>query len=352
MSRFPAEAPRRVAASEIRTLVTQFGGDENLGTSVATILHLQLWRTLRKEPHPNPKHIEFGAGTLLWSDRPIDPVMSAKSIAVSTEVQQVLWGHVHSFGNDAVVTCYLDIPSYEGQGSAEKNRGIWEIKIGAVQHTSLAIDLPQRAYAFEPIKLPMEFVAKYSVPDALVIRQGPGRGRVLGPAGTKFALVESDERFAKVRSPVGTGWIELPGLSEQKPEVVDFVGGIIRIFRGDWDGAISLFSEVIGNPQAPTALKIDAGLYTIRARSELGQDADADIAHVKSLGPPSQSSVQYVAMHIISRCYQGAPSAKEPLCPADKIRELKELLSKTRPLFADDDDWFSAVEDLLYKPDN
>ena len=63
-----AEALRRENNPDKITLVVPafFSEPPQLGLSVMTILQLQIWRTLRKEPDRNRNKLSFGDGEALW----------------------------------------------------------------------------------------------------------------------------------------------------------------------------------------------------------------------------------------------------------------------------------------------
>jgi hypothetical protein len=42
----------------------------------------------------------------------------------------------------------------------------------------------------------------------------------------------------------------------QGSEIVDFCGALIREFRGDWAGALDLFTSVLGNETGPTGSRV------------------------------------------------------------------------------------------------
>jgi hypothetical protein len=99
---------------------------------------------------------------------------------------------------------------------------------------------------------------------------------------------------------------------------------------------------VIGNRDAPTALLIDSYLYTIRAKSEIGLPADAEIAAALKLAPASKEAVQYAAMHYLARCV-AHPS---PACgPADR-EFLTRLPERYGRLFDEDDPWLAQLKAL------
>jgi hypothetical protein len=335
---------RPSAAIEIRAVFLPLSGPDELGRSVGTILALQFWQTLVKEP-PKGKKRELGDGSVYWIGRqvPIRSHADAARLAEAIDVtgQFTFWGHVHAFDQGALATSYLTLPDYQDFRAAKNE--IWALGLPPGNEPStISADVPRRHYAFEPVILPDDFVRHFSAPDALVMRSEKGSGRVLGQLGVRFDRIESDGDYAKVHSEGKIGWVYLPQLGTHKPEIVDFVGGIMRIYRTDWEGAIELFGNVIRNKETPTALRIDSYLYVIRAKSEIGQPADAEISAVLKLAPASKEAVQYAAMHYLARCVAATSSTCNP---ADR-EFLARLPERYGPLFDDDDAWLAQIRAL------
>jgi hypothetical protein len=335
-------------AQEVRALVVQFSGPEQLGRSVATILNLQLWRTLRSAPTPNTDKLNFGKGAVVWLGKPLasaDHATAGKTAQpLNISAQHVLWGRVHMVGEEALVTAYLTIPDYFDFRTSKHE--LWQIDVEAGgERQSLSADVPQRNYAFEPIVLPAAFVRAYDTPDSIPISSQKQGGRQIGFLGSEFTRLANDGDDAKVNAGGKTGWVHLPEIGKHKPEIVDFISGILRIYRADWAGAIGEFRRVIDNPAAPTSLLVDSYLYLIRAKSELGQNADADIDAVTKLTLPSRRVVQYAAMHYIGRCHGGGTGVGQ--CNDATRQRLVELVDKSRALFPSDDRWLGLVLKLL-----
>jgi hypothetical protein len=328
-------------AVEIRGVFTPFSGPDALGRSVGTILALQFWQTLVKEP-PRGKKRDLGDGSVYWIGRqvPIGSHAAAARLAEAIDVtaQFTFWGHVHALDQGALATPYLTLPDYQDFRAGKSE--VWTLTLppGTVPST-IAVDIPQRFYAFQPVVLPEDFVRRYSAPDALEMRSEKRDGRVLGRLGVRFDRIQSDGDYAQVYSEGKTGWVHLPQLGAHKPEIVDFIGGIMRVYRTDWEGAIALFGNVVANKQAPAALRIDSYLYIIRARTEIGQPADAEISDVLKLAPASKEAVQYVAMHYLARCVARAGSRCDP---ADR-QFLAALPKRYGRLFDDDDPWLAQI---------
>lgn len=338
------------AAIEIRTMFVPFGGPTDLGRSVATILALQFWQTLRKQPPGQATPADFGDGSVYWIGRqvPVETHQKASTLAQAIDVtaQQVLWGQVHPFDNGALATSYFTLPDYRDFRPIRNEAWMLALRRGD-RSAILSVDVPQRVYAFEPIVLPADFVAKYSTPGAIQMMSEKGGGRPLGPLGINFVRIESDNDYAKVYSNKKTGWVYLPQIGRHKPELIDFAAGIMRIYRTDWQGAIDLFGNVLKNEGAPTNIRIDSLLYVIRAKSELGQAADGEVKQALALGPASRRVAQYVAMYYLARCYRAPP--KPATCRQSDRDFLTDFAERYDALFGQDDRWLAQLKDLVRK---
>jgi len=339
-----AAAPSRASAVEIRAVFQPLTGPDELGRSVGTILALQFWQTLVKEP-PRGKKRDLGDGSVYWIGRqlPVKSHADAARLAQAIDVtgQLAFWGHVHALDKGALATSYLTLPDYQDFRVSHDERWTLVLPPGS-KVSSLTVDVPRRRYAFQPVVLPDDFVRRFSAPDALVMRSGKSTGTVLGHLGVRFDRIESDGDFAKVHSQGRIGWVHLPQIGTHKPEIVDFIGAIMRIYRTDWEGAIALFGNVIANRETPTALRIDSYLYLIRAKSEIGAPADGEIGAVLKLAPASKEAVQYAAMHYVSRCL----AAKTAACKDGDREFLARLAERYGSLFDDDDPWLAQIRAL------
>src|SRR5262249_45638310 len=127
---------------------------------------------------------------------------------------------------------------------------------------------------------------------------------------------------------------------------IDFLAGIIRIYRADWQGAIDMFNLVLRNERPPTALKIDSTLFIIRAKSELGLDASEQIKTLDGFGPLSQRAVRYVTMYYPAQCHaKGGPRAQ--FCATQGQTFIEKLLREDVSLFAEGDPWLMQVARAL-----
>ena len=135
------------------------------------------------------------------------------------------------------------------------------------------------------------------------------------------------------------------GLSRN--EVVDFVSGVIRIFRSDWDGAIALFDRVIANPKTPGSLKADALLFEILAHSKAGRDPRDTIARAYEQAPYSRTTVIYSVMAKLEQLTRILKTPGSEKTSRTLIARIRHELEKNRTLFPETDPWLAAVTSFV-----
>jgi hypothetical protein len=328
----PAAAQRR----PVTLFVPAFDGPGSLGRNVATILNLQVWQTLRKAPFPNPSNVTFGDGLVLWDDKPLSPHTHDQAVRAARDsaADLVLWGTASRYGSGVVVQSYLTMP-------ASDQPRIWEVTVGGADGAArIGIDVPRLRYEFRPIVLTRAVVDSYTSPEALKLYASTTSTEATGSVGNAFTALEQGGSVARVESNGTRGWIRLPSLSASRTEVVDFTGGIIRMFRADWDGAARLFQNVIANPATPTTLQLDAHLYRGAALERAGLDGTADFQRARELNPYERTMVSYLLMSRVAALSRMA--ASDPARSA-VIADGRRLVAANQYLFPGDDPWLKRV---------
>lgn len=324
-------------ASEVRLLVPAFGG-ESVGVSVSTILNLQVWQTLRI-PQSGPGRNT--SGVVVWSGAlPKLELDAAASSANATAAQLVLWGEAVPYADGTLVQAFLTLPP---QDSVEQE---WRIRLldeAKVPH-SFTVDLPSRHYQFEPIVLSNKVVEQYRTPADLKIYSAPAGGAVKGSIGVAdFRALEHSGDTVKVKVANGpSGWLQLPKISAERSEVVDFTAGVIRILRQDWSGAKRMFDSVIQNRRTPTAVRIDAHLLRAQASLNSGGDWRSDLAAAMRLNPYDTDTLSYAMMFHLAAAVD-APSSSPARRSA--VRVAVKIADENRLLFADDDPLIAALRE-------
>ena len=342
--------PTTYANSNLVTIyIPAFNGPQEISLNVATVLNLQIWRTLRKAVNNKT----FGRGLVVWDTTPLQS-QSFESADEQARLgllvsqgervypQFVFWGKAREFGSGIVVECFLSIPpSY-----AKKAHDGWDVTIS---HSGgdfrVHADLPQRRYEFSPIILRKEVVETTVSPRLCKSMPLAMKKKFpIGSVGGKFDARQQLEQWVLLESEGKVGWVPLPKLSERRSEVVDFVGGLIRIFRSDWDGANHLFERVVKNPKSPTTLKVDSLLYQALAKIKAGHDATENIVLARQLAPFYQITAVYSVMAKLEALKKGGHAAE---IKTNIIHEIKEELARNEQLFLSDDPWLATVSKLL-----
>jgi hypothetical protein len=333
---------------QITLFVPAFEGPSALGRSVSTILNLQIWQTLRKAPYPNPKELSFGKGLIIWEPKPLPHQsyrVAAKFAKQSNILAQfVLWGKVYQYGGGAIAQTYLTIPKYFD--FREQRHEKWTVRIPLTTgEMVVTADLPQRRYAFEPIILKEEIIKQYTLPNSLVMYKTENIVEETGRVGNEYVAIEQRPNMVYLRSTGVSepGWVRLPMLSDNRSEVVDFVGGVIRIFRSDWDGAEELLKEVVKNRNTPNELKVDSHLLMALAKSKKGLSSKEDAHIARRLNPYAKRSIIYSIMSGLADFRRALGREADIETHRNIVSELKTLIKENRYLFLENDPWLQHV---------
>jgi hypothetical protein len=342
---------------EIRLFLPAFEGRGSLGKNVATVLNLQIWQTLRSAPYPNPENLYFGKGKMIWDTSPLaaQSHLEAENAAVDFEIwaQFVLWGTAFEYGSGVVVQSYLSIPEYEDY--REAHHEYWEIRIPGPQGETLIStknsgrSIPQRRYEFSPIILDADIVSQYTLPNAFKLYSSKKGGRFVGSLANEYIGIQMEGDHALVISlpDKKKGWIYLPKLSASRSELVDFVGGLIRVFRNDLKGAITLFQQVVDNRHVSVNLKVDSCLYIAMAKEKLGLDGRGYIKEAYDLNPYYQPTIIYAIMGLLARIVRISEKSEDIEQKRKVIHDLESLIRSHRYLFIQNSPWLNKVIDVL-----
>jgi len=302
---------------QITTYFPAFEGDGNLGRNVATVLSLQLAQTTRRAPWPdNPQGHDFGEGMIRWSEETLeDPSHEAAQTAAQSVrllAQMVVWGRVHRYADDVIADINVTLPRFASPqlGACrdqsdpcdyrQKNFERWLLDTDA---GPLAVDMPSRRFTFSAVRLREDVVNEYRSAEGLQIQERRDGGRVLGITGPDLRFIEFNKAMegapTKLRSNGVTGYVRMPELSEAVSEYADMIGGVMQIFRGDWQAAESSFARVVEYPSTRAPLRIDAmmlgGMAHIRGG---GQDLTL-LRRAVELAPLDKRAVQYLVMALM-----------------------------------------------------
>ena len=324
----------------IRVFVPAFTGPEALGLNVATVLNLKLFTTLRKAPTPNPEKLSFGDGLIVWDREPLSEPSheTAEKAAkrLGDPVQLVLWGKASRYADGVLVQAYLTLPANPGLRPRPE---VWQLQFPSrVGGGSLELDIPSRRYAFEPVILDDRTVNLYSSPNALKIYRDKTMKEEIGTLADGYFRAYQHDRDGEWLIQPMRGWVPFPRLSERGTEVVDFTGGLLRIFRADWNGASDLLRKVLQEQSTPSSIRIDALLYLGLTAEKQKRSGRKEIEQAYAMNPLSQASAAYLIMNAFADYLRAKPSDRSAA-----VSRIGSLLEQNRFLFSETSDWFKAA---------
>ena len=334
---------------QITLYTPAFEGPGVLGRAVATILNLQLFQTLRV-PRPIPGATPT-LGVVVWGQQPLDryehTYAELRAEQGNLLAQAVFWGKVYEYGDGAVATTNLSIPQYAD--FRQSHPEIWRIHIphlagGAV----IEADIPQRRYSFRPIALSADIIARYSSRSIPMFEARSG-GSVIAEIDDEFRALASSIDSVEVLSGGRRGWVRLPELSTHGGEAIEFVGGVVRVLRGDWLGVAQMMRRITKNEHAPNELRTDAFLYLGLAEEMLGRPGTAAIDRAISLSPYARRCVVYAVMSRLAEAARAERRGDTKDQVAMALVQARQLLIENRALFSESDAWFQTTWGILAK---
>ncbi len=332
----------------ITILITAFMSDPSpLGGSIGTILLLEQWKTMAvmqcsSPPCANVPYPE--EGRFRWQQQPlVRPAHeAAATAALGYRAQMVLWGRTYRYGENVVVVAYLTLPDVRDLRTRRHER--WSLALTTPKKIhQIDADIPARRFAFEPIVLKSAMVSEYSVPLALKVYRTPTGEGLLGTAKPPLLAATGQQGNAlRVRHGLGEGWILVPELSDAPSETVGFVGGIMRVLRGHWDGAVELLAPVARNTRTPTELRIDSLLLMGLASYHLGKDFQSHLHAAEELNPLASRVIRYRVMGMLAELQKAEPQSRSRLAA-----EAAKYLDARKQMFPAGDRWLLTANEIL-----
>ncbi|HEV7682809.1 MAG TPA: hypothetical protein VGO68_11845 [Pyrinomonadaceae bacterium] len=331
--------------------------EPEIGPLTASLLGFQIWRTYSTTTQGTSS---FDNADILYNSQSIATTYEEAEILAMSQPKKpnlVLWGKASQYGNGIVVEPNLLIR--KDVGRYRLGTKIWIVKIfkGTKSYT-VAVDVPSWQYEFAPIVLDPSILFQQENPNSF--RPGVKIYRFKSVASEVIASVresyiraikhEGDWSQVKLENlNHQVGWIYLPNLSKNPSEVVNFCGGIIRILRKDWSGAITMFQDVLKTSNVPTAVKIDSYLYMAIAYDRIQDQAKSFsmVAEAYSLDPYSKTTTKYLYMSYLAQLSLVLPQRGHSAEVTKIVKAMQELLSRNKVLFAADDPWIKQAERVL-----
>lgn len=322
--------PAPAAAQLTGILVPVFEGPQPLAGNVATTLNLQIWRTLRRAPWPNPRRLDFGSGIVMYATDVYAPRDAADTAMVldANGIQLLLWGQVAEVGGDALVQAFLAAPPAQAG-----TRALWTVTRGG---RSAALGLPRPLFDFAPVILARDVVERYRAPDALRMCATKALPCTAMPVGSDWKALKHEGAWAQIKATDSgrTGWLHLPSLDRIPNDISDFAAALLSYYRGDFGQAARLFQRVADRPDNQATTRDDAAALAAIARLRDGNAAGGRLPALAAANPDSLYLFQAAVM-------------AELAGPTPDLAGLRRQVDANRDLFDPGDAWLAAVAAMV-----
>ena len=254
------------AQTRVRIAVDNLASRDGLGGNVSAVLNLQIWKTLRRAPWPNPAKLDFGSGVIYWFETPgasVGDAEGADAMARADGYDLLLWGAAQTYGGGVAVDVYLTAPR------ERMPLATWTLN-GPAGDLSLAP--PRDLYAFAPVLLTRAVVQAYTSPGALFLCTAKTTTCAdARPVGPGMIAQRQEGEWSLIRPYDGApGWLRTPDIGAGGNDISDFTGGLVAYGRGDFQQAARLFRRVASSPTAGPAIGADAAGLAALALARFG----------------------------------------------------------------------------------
>ena len=339
--------PLPVPLDQVAVLIPTFRGEQPIGDIVRNVLVLQVWRTLRAAPTPNPRRLHFGRGMVWWDNGSPANVADLYRRIDDLQAQLGLWGVASGFGDDIVVQGQLAVPG--GPDSRTTRYEIWRLTL---RGQPIELGLHRSVFELPPIVLPYELVRHHTSVGVLRVcaeRRLPCEGP---PVQNGMRASQHDGPWVRVATPEAEGWVHLGELGGLSDDITNFTGGLIRYMRGDFAGAAELLSFFIANQKIRPRFRYDALLLRALARvrnapgeGPVMEASLADLDAAAEIGGETTATLQVRVMIHLS------VAAGRPGGTASRAEErAATALQQGRSLLRSDDPWLQRIEAILRAP--
>jgi hypothetical protein len=327
------------AAPLVGLVVPVFDGPEPVARNVATTLHLQAWRTLRRKPFPaRPGRTEdFGTGIIYYSRDGFQPANAAEiaDYVRSSGAQLLMWGSARPIGADVVVQAFVAAPANVPGAAA----GNWQLDING---RTITLPLPRQTFDFDPVVLSQALLAAYRSPDLLRMCDRPQLPCNDAPVGSDWKANRQEGAWANITaSDTGrTGWLHLPSIDRLQNDASRFAAALIAYYRGDFVQAGRFFRQVATRDEMG-ATRNDAAVLALIAAA---RDGAVDVAAFERLSAANPDWLYAFRALIMARLQaaQRLPPAARQAAHA----EIAAAVARNADLFGPDDAWANAVAAL------
>lgn len=321
------------AQEEVRILVPAFSGEATLGRTTSNLLRLQVSQTFQVAGTPTRAMMVFRDKPLPFPDH--ESAMAA-GLQLGALSHLVLWGTSYDYPDGTVVETHLSTTPWLYEGRPDRPE-LWVLRVPQTD-IALSSELPRVVYEFPSIVLTAEAARHYQDMDGLTIYSDRQFTHAVGHFKDIYRAHRYELDAVYLTSGNVTGYVPLPHLYDARNETTVFVGGYIRMLRGDWPGAAQLFGEVLAQPEITPEVEIDSHLFVGLCEEKTGRSGLAEFTRAVALNPYDRAAVSYLLMGRLSAALRAPAPAR-----ATALAKLRADIAAHSSLFNDGSEWMKML---------
>lgn len=290
-----------VVPEYISQLVFKFSSDiePTIGSNAASTLYLQTWSTMRRAGPDIPSDTDLGKGITRWADQPVVSMThkEAAERAVRSLSQIALWGTAERYSSGLILKSFITVPDDARSGGVLKAG--WSIDYGEKKYP---IHFPATEVEWGAIVLDEGSIAELERPFGIPIYKDRESDVTIGYMTGAVRALMFDVGAAKVVDAGKSGWVRYPAIGgRNRSTVASAVGGITRMMRGDYSGAIGLFTQIIeSNGALRLSNEIDIRLLRGICIELQGKSGLADFEYAYQHNPFSNAVIEHLLGGLLS----------------------------------------------------
>lgn len=318
---------------EVRILVPAFSGERQLGLATSNLLRLQVSQTFQVAGTPT-------RAVMLFDDEPLrarsHEAARDAGTRFGTMAHLVLWGQSYEYPDGVVIRAHLSTTPLLYRGRPRRPE-LWAIDIPGRRPIGIRAELPRSLYEFPAMIVPIDAARHYRNVDALVIYRNRDFTQPIGRFRDEFSASVYEADRVLLESGGVRGWVRLPHLIEQRTEIVEFVGGYLRLLRGDWPGAQELLRSVLRRETITSEMRIDSHIFLGLIEEKRGRSGLDHFRRAQALNEYDFGAASYLLMGHVAQAMRPGADRRQA------VAALREQLAANAALFAPDDRWIATV---------
>lgn len=335
-------APKLSLAEQLRLLVPSFLGPKPLSQHVRTTIYFELVKAFQ---HSDPT--DKGAWILYGIDELSAPSHDAVIDACnwpSVHADLAVWGQVYRYDDGVAVQLYLTVSPIIDTRLIRPE--LWIINVeknNTNQPNKIEIGIPGRFYEFEPMVLSNDIIMNFDKPEGMPLYEKRKGGKQKGFVGKVILFKEIYDDAIHITTDALDGWVRTESFPKGKSEALSFAKGLVRLLRGDFQGAQVSFSNVLKNENIPQNIRIHSLIYPGLIKEKTGYSGRLEFEEAYQMNKLDKSAASYLLMSEIAQIERTKKNAEKAELKANLKRDLKEV----KNLFDKGDQWLQHVEQYL-----